>query len=327
MDLSVVIAAYNISGFIEDCIASILEQDSHATVELIAVDDGSTDGTGDILKALADASPDRMVVVHQPNAGLSAARNTGLEHASGEFIWFIDGDDMIAPGAIESVMNTLQHQALDCVHFGYREVDEHGRMQPAGHVPIQTWICPGTAFFHRAVQSFHIATTAWTFVYRRALLVQSGLRFEPDLLHEDMLHTPLLLQQAKRFLPLEETPYLYRQRSGSITQDIDPSKAKARVDSLIHIFQRLSDLRRGTDDAPFREALGWYCYHIYRKAVREARAANLKQSLRQLERLNLASRAWSLFPAHDWQGRLKKLALSTLYAPSTLTQRSYRDET
>lgn len=327
MDLSIVVAAYNISEFVEDCITSILQQQTRATYELIAVDDGSTDDTGDKLNALAAAHPRHLTVIRQVNSGLSVARNTGFDHATGDFIWFIDGDDMIAPGAIESVVSTLKQQALDCVHFGFREVDEQGQPLPGAHLPVQTGLSSGKTFFHRGVKTFHIATTAWTFVYRRSLLVQSGLRFEPNLLHEDMLHTPLLLQEADRFLPMDSQPYLYRQRTGSITQDINPKKARARIDSLIRIFLDLQYVRRDTTDPRFREALGWYGYHVFRKAMNEARAARLKPSIRKLKRLNRATRAWRLFPDHDWRGGLKKIVLSVLYTPSTFFQRSYRDET
>lgn len=327
MDLSIVVAAYNIAEFVEDCITSIVQQETRATFEVIAVDDGSTDETGDILKGLAESHPNKMVVVAQANGGLSAARNTGFAKSSGKYIWFVDGDDMIVPGAIESIVTTLKQRALDCVHFGFREVDEAGERLPGKHIPLQTGPCSGKAFFHEGVQCFHIATTAWTYVYRRALLAQSGLRFEPNLLHEDMLHTPLLLREAEYFMPLMEAPYLYRQRAGSITQDINPAKSKARIDCLIGIFQRLNNVRQSTADPSFRRALGWYSYHVYRKATNEARAANLEQSLDQLGRLNRVNRAWKLFPDHDWRGRMKKFALGAFYVPSTLFQRSYRDET
>lgn len=322
MDLSIVVAAYNISDYVEDCVLSILNQDTQARFELIAVDDGSTDDTGAQLDGLAARYPEQLVVIHQNNGGLSAARNTGFEHATGNFIWFVDGDDLLAPGAIEAVVSALRHQALDCVHVGFREIDEQGQPLPGEHQPLDTGLTTGTAFFHEGVKTFHIATTAWTFIYRRALLEQSGLRFEPNLLHEDMLHTPLLLQEATRFTTLELQPYLYRQRTGSITQGINPKKAKARIDSLIRIYLDLHLVRRDNPDARFREALGWYAYHVYRKAVKEAQAADLKQSQQQLAKLNRTTRAWRLFPDHDLVGGLKKAALSAVYGPTQYFQRS-----
>ncbi|WP_111493588.1 glycosyltransferase [Marinobacter bohaiensis] len=326
MDLSIVVAAYNISDFIDDCILSIVEQDTHIPFELIAVDDGSTDDTGERLTALAERFPERMRVVTQVNGGLSAARNTGFEHSTGEFIWFIDGDDMIAPGAIDSIVATLKQQALDCVHFGFQEVDEAGTELPGRHTPLQLGLISGRQFFREGVKAFHIATTAWTYVYRRSLLVQSGLRFEPNLLHEDMLHTPQLLQEADRFVALEQAPYLYRQRSGSITQAVNPDKARERVDSLIQIFLDLHYLRRETRDNHFREALGWYGYHVYRKAVKEAQGADLKECQQRLRQLNQSTRAWRLFPNHDLVSGLKKAALSVIYGPTSYFQRNLRDE-
>ena len=96
--ISCIIPAYNVEAYIERCLSSILNQ-RHANVEVIVVDDGSTDSTPDLLRKIA-AADSRVAVFHQENARQGAARNLGLEHATGDYIWFIDADDWLEEGAL-----------------------------------------------------------------------------------------------------------------------------------------------------------------------------------------------------------------------------------
>ena len=91
MKFSIIVPAYNVAQYIEECIESILNQD-YDNYEIIVVDDGATDETPKILDEIASKS-EKVRVIHQKNGGLSAARNSGIEAASGEYILFLDGDD------------------------------------------------------------------------------------------------------------------------------------------------------------------------------------------------------------------------------------------
>ena len=89
--ISVIIPVYNVKGYLERCVESVLTQD-YKNIEVIIVDDGSTDGSAEICEALA-SKDNRIVVIHQINAGISAARNAGIKKSSGDYISFIDSDD------------------------------------------------------------------------------------------------------------------------------------------------------------------------------------------------------------------------------------------
>ena len=127
MKISIIVPVYNVESYIRKCIQSILSQ-SYTDIELILVDDCSMDASGQICDEFAKKD-DRVTVVHQlKNCGVSKARNTGMEKATGEYLMFVDSDDWIEPQLCERTVKILQEDAgIDTVHWGYNKVDEQGR--------------------------------------------------------------------------------------------------------------------------------------------------------------------------------------------------------
>ena len=124
--VSIIVPAYNIESYIGRCLESILNQ-SHKKIEILVIDDGSTDGTWNVIKHYA-AKDQRIVAMHKENGGVSSTRRVGLEHAQGEYIGFVDGDDYVEPEMYEHLlMNALKYNA-DISHCGYRMI------YPDGHI-------------------------------------------------------------------------------------------------------------------------------------------------------------------------------------------------
>ena len=98
--VSVIVPFYNVEKYIRRCMLSLINQESEYSYEILAVDDGSTDGSADIVKQLA-AENDKIRIISQENGGVSAARNTGVLHAVGEYVAFVDSDDYVSPFYIE----------------------------------------------------------------------------------------------------------------------------------------------------------------------------------------------------------------------------------
>ena len=105
--LSLIIPVYKVEAFIYQCLNSIFSQiTENNSIELIIVNDGSPDNSMSIVEELTKDKP-HITIVNQQNQGLSVARNTGLSHAKGEYVWFIDSDDWLLPNAIEDVLNYI----------------------------------------------------------------------------------------------------------------------------------------------------------------------------------------------------------------------------
>lgn len=131
--ISVVMPCHNAAAYVEQAIASVLGQ-SYAQVELVVVDDGSTDGTAELLQRLADAYPDRMTLAFQTRSGPFAARNAALAHAHGNFIAFLDADDLWHPDALARMHAALQDQGAELACCGWQDFGE-AATDPAPGLP------------------------------------------------------------------------------------------------------------------------------------------------------------------------------------------------
>lgn len=128
--ISVVMPCYNAAPYVEEAIESVLRQ-TYPHVELIIVDDGSTDASVQIIARLADSNPERITVLHQTNSGPYAARNHGLAHANGNFIAFLDADDTWHPEALDQLHAAMTETLADVAYCGWQNVGESAaNMQP-----------------------------------------------------------------------------------------------------------------------------------------------------------------------------------------------------
>jgi glycosyltransferase involved in cell wall biosynthesis len=119
--ISVVMPCFNAAPYIDEAIESVLGQ-TYPQVELVVVDDGSTDGSSEILQRLASENPERITLIYQNRAGPFAARNRALAHASGNYIAFLDADDTWLPDALERMLDALETQAADLAYCGWQNI-------------------------------------------------------------------------------------------------------------------------------------------------------------------------------------------------------------
>ena len=222
MKLSIVIPVYNTETWLGKCLDSLLPKGAEQSgagsgkspdLELICVNDGSTDGSGAILQDYARRYPELLTVIEAPNGGLGHARNTGLEAAGGDYVLFVDSDDYLAPGAVEEMQELLkQNPGVDAVVFDLLYVDGAGRelrlVRGTEHESEFSFASdPGFLFSpHNAVNK----------LWRRELFLDSGIRFPDRMWFEDLATVPKLCLKLERILPIRRAWYCYYQRPGSI---------------------------------------------------------------------------------------------------------------
>ena len=222
MKLSIVIPVYNTETWLGKCLDSLLPKGAEQSgagsgkspdLELICVNDGSTDGSGAILQDYARRYPELLTVIETPNGGLGHARNTGLEAAGGDYVLFVDSDDYLAPGAVEEMQELLKRNpGVDAVVFDLLYVDGAGRelrlVRGTEHESEFSFASdPGFLFSpHNAVNK----------LWRRELFLDSGIRFPDRMWFEDLATVPKLCLKLERILPIRRAWYRYYQRPGSI---------------------------------------------------------------------------------------------------------------
>ncbi len=217
---SVIIPIYNTAVYLDDCLRSVVCQLPEQEVEIICINDGSTDDSVTVLQPYLARYPN-IRLINQPNAGLSAARNTGLRAASGEYVLFQDSDDWLTSNAIDVLKKELiEHENIDVLAFAGQNYNEDTKQYETVE-PIPTGeYATGMDYYN------HFASTNRQFpfvcvvlrAYRRQFLLENGLFFGEGLLHEDNLFTPLVCYKAGRVREISDVLYIYRHRSGSITQ-------------------------------------------------------------------------------------------------------------
>jgi glycosyltransferase involved in cell wall biosynthesis len=210
---SIIIPVYNLIECLPRCVSSIREQ-SFADWEMLLIDDGSTDGSEELCDQFAASDP-RIRVFHKPNGGVSSARNLGLDHAVGDYIWFVDGDDAIKQGALEILMKRiLKHPNTNMILFGAETVNIGSPQRHSNAIvgsDIGIYDCTVPRQFQDLYSSYIVS--AWNACYQRKAI--NTTRFRPIAIGEDVLFSMELLFSLNNAIVTQDVLYTYYLRQGS----------------------------------------------------------------------------------------------------------------
>lgn len=274
MKLSIIVPIYNVEQYLRKCVDSLLAQDI-SDYEIILVDDGSTDNCPAICDEYASPSfvhsLTRSVVIkviHQENGGLSAARNTGIKAAKGEYICFVDSDDYWEPNVLGKLMAQVERDDLDVLRFNYQNVNEQYEVyQPykRDHRLDNDYsedVTDGVTFLNTRMST---ACYAVMFILRRDLIytvhytpytVNSGVLFTPGIYFEDTDWTPRMLVRAHRVASTNTVVYNYLQREGSITKAVNRSKQQKVLDDKMRLIGEMQRQAKELQDKGLNNA--WF---------------------------------------------------------------------
>ena len=254
MLLSVVIPFYRVEAYLGACLERAARLPKEAC-ELLLVDDCGGDGSLAIAQAFAAEHANARVLRREKNGGLSAARNTGLDEARGEYVYFLDSDDLPEPDALWRLACRAKDEKLDVAKGRFVYFDDATGARTDGPAIPATDAMTGGALFAAQCRAGCYEPMVWQCVYRRAFLLGAGLRMADGLLFEDELfQTPALLH-AQRAAASEESILLYRQREGSIMKSF--SHSSRWCESYLAVCRQLAALARDetVGDPPSRAAL------------------------------------------------------------------------
>ncbi len=239
MLFSLIVSVYNTKKYLDQCLDSIALQD-FGDYELIIVDDGSTDGSAQICDDFCKGRTNAKVI-HQENQGLAGARNTGIKEAKGEWIWFIDSDDFIVPGALSALKERMRFAKGDLYAFQFFRTDENGE----NHESI---------FFREFQEKFRLdeerfylwnmdhrlfpykdGWEAPTRLYKRSIIIDNGLAFKDTtkVFAEDLCFTAEYMMCCRTEVMLVNYLYYYRYRGDSITNTLDQKTVLPRLINLL----------------------------------------------------------------------------------------------
>lgn len=258
--LSFIIPVFNVEKYLAKCLDSILVGNSF-TGQVICVNDGSTDGSAAIIEQYAKKYPN-VEIITQPNAGLSAARNVGVQTATGEYICFVDSDDYWEPNVLGELMEQIGREKLDVLRFKYQHVrlrsegiSELGnegqyevfnpyKQSPYRDDDYSSEVTDGISFLNTRLG---IGCYAWAFIIKRSLLVDSvkcavygdNCLFTEGIYFEDTDWTPRMLVRAQRVASTDTIVYNYLVRQGSITKAVDRKKQRKVLEDKMRLIGEL----------------------------------------------------------------------------------------
>ena len=230
MKVSVIIPCYNAERYLPQCLDSVLAQQER-DFEVLLVDDGSSDGTLSVARGYAERDA-RITVLHQENAGVCAARNLGLEHAAGDWVTFVDSDDLITPDAL-AVMLSAVYDGVDMVVCAHETFDEKGNTEL--FYPQSRWHkCAGAKKRHaaalRLIEGDSVLNIMCNKLHRRALIERERLRLTPGVkMAEDALFNLEALLCGGEVVYVNRVTYRYRIHASSATQTRTRSEMDAHA--------------------------------------------------------------------------------------------------
>ena len=251
--VSVIIPIYNVEKYLRECLDSAVGQ-TLKDIEVICIDDGSPDASAQIVAEYMERY-DNIKLIRQENRGLSCARNAGLDIATGEYVQFLDSDDMLDRQAMESLYEVAKREKLDVLYFNRRVWYDNDAVRKAHEDKFSSSIrtddysglCTGQTMFAKLRKDHQYLTSACYQLLRRDFLTEQHIRFFPGILHEDNLFTFQCSMTARRVNYVTDEYYLRRVRADSIMTS--PSTIRNVEGYLVCYYEALAFLH----DIPVQE--------------------------------------------------------------------------
>lgn len=274
MKLSIIIPVYNVAAFLPETLESIQNQTARE-FELILVDDGSTDGSGAICDAFAQKDS-RLRVIHQKNAGVSAARNAGVAAATGDYIGFVDSDDIIEKDMFAVMLAWAEKEQADVVQCQH---DRNNSLNGCSRSET-TQTLEGKAFVRRIFikngGDYTNQVALWSKIYRRELF--EGIVFPVGHTYEDEQETYKLCLKAKKIVEIPDVLYHYVKRENSIITGVSAKKMLHKQAALLDRLEYLPKQMPELEEHCSKSFLS-YCVYSFCRMYERDEETELKQAI------------------------------------------------
>lgn len=253
--ISVIMPVFNVQNYVVDAVESILNQ--NCDFELIIVNDGSTDGSAKIIEQFVGDS--RVHIVTIKNSGLSIARNTGLAIAKGQYVFFMDSDDVLRKNFFKKITPILIEDNPDGIMFDFEQCDDKSvdQLSETKVQSIKRKINLNKLETLHGVMDENIPVMAWSYIVKREMMIKNNILYTPNVLFEDSNSAPKIFSAGNMFIRIvfNTPPYLYRQRSGSIMSDVRKKKSLKMLNDAVIVAE---DTNRVYENYVKSRAARWY---------------------------------------------------------------------
>lgn len=280
--VSVIVPIYNVEKYLEKCINSLLSQ-TLEDIQIILVNDGSKDNSGNIAKEYEQNNKDRVIYVEKENGGLSDARNYGLKYATGDFIAFLDSDDYIEKNAYEEMYNKAIEENADYVECDF-----------IWEFPNKIRVDKQYPYKNKKEMLSFVRVVAWNKLIKRQLITDNNLEFPKGLRYEDVEFTYKLIPFINKFTYVDKPFIHYVQREGSIAnvQNERTAEIFTVLDNVIEFYKNNNIYEKYRDELEYNYARYLLCSSLKRMCKIKDKTIREKLLTESWERLNLNFPNW-----------------------------------
>lgn len=280
--VSVIVPIYNVEKYLEKCINSLLSQ-TLEDIQIILVNDGSKDNSGNIAKEYEKNNKDRVIYVEKENGGLSDARNYGLKYATSDFIAFLDSDDYIEKNAYEEMYNKAIEENADYVECDF-----------IWEFPNKIRVDKQYPYKNKKEMLSFVRVVAWNKLIKRQLITDNNLEFPKGLRYEDIEFTYKLIPFVNKFAYVDKPFIHYVQREGSIAnvQNERTAEIFTVLDNVIEFYKENNIYDEYRDELEYNYARYLLCSSLKRMCKIKDKIVREKLLTESWERLNLNFPNW-----------------------------------
>ncbi|MGN0314992.1 MAG: glycosyltransferase [Fusicatenibacter sp.] len=288
--VSIIVPVYNIEKYLDDCIDSILKQ-VYQKIEVVLVDDGSDDGSSEKCDEWKKRDG-RIKVIHQNNQGLSAARNAGIKEAEGEYILFVDGDDVIHPQMVELLFDTvIKHgcKIAFCEYEKFSDTTEIEKQRKERQAAYHVEIVSAEEYLIKLL-CYKVRDVVWNGLYYRDIVLQN--KFIIGKRNEDVWWKYLAIDAADEIASISNSLYYYRQREESIMSTFCGLKAfddlEGRYNRGVYIADKYPALKTLALSEVIAVCMNFYVYaHKYLDGMEWIQGLNMINQYRSFANLGM----------------------------------------
>ena len=275
--VSVIIPVYNTVPYLEECIISILNQ-TLKDIEIIIVDDGSTDGSSEIIDYYSKID-NRILVIKQENKGLSLARNVALEFSKGDYIYFMDSDDILYENTLFDCFCRCEQENLDIVFFDGEVIYEKGFKEicwdyDRSNIFDDLFIYKGKSLIFEMLRTYTFRAVPWLYFVKAEYLKKIDLYFLPDIIHEDEIFTLLLYLQSNKIGYLKRSLIYHRVRENSTMSN---TFSLFNVECYFKVIKELHTFKEQNKE--FEDVINLYCRYTMNAICQSAKQLSYKDRI------------------------------------------------
>lgn len=302
--ITIIVPMYNMERRIKKCIDSLLIQNVK-DLQILVVDDGSTDGSADIIKEYQRRFPNRIDYIYKENTGIADTRNFAIKEAKGEYIIFVDSDDYIEFDLLQK-LEKYMNEGIDLVKYKLRKVDEKRNEIEKINGPVFSKMNGEEAFNTLAFEDV-LLDSPCLYMIKRKLLIDNNFKFKEGTEHEDFGLIPLIILKAEKVMSIPFYGYNYVQTEGSITRNEDYQQTLKRFeDALIHYDYMVNYVKHQEINENTRKNIKTYYTNAIMLKLNELKKEDRKKAEQQIKSRQMQKN----IQVHNLKQLLKRVIIS-----------------